>query len=68
MKFAKDKRYLASFETTASQMPIFARLTPCVKIRGGVGQISKSIFREIKKSSTLPKHVLDFQYVAPFRN
>ena len=38
---------LLRFETTASQMPNFALFNPLCKIRGGVGQISKSIFRAI---------------------
>ena len=35
----KDTRYVASFETTATQRPNFALFDTHVKIRGGVDQI-----------------------------
>jgi len=43
----KASDVLLRFETTASQMQNFALFNPCVKIRGRVGQISKSVFRAI---------------------
>ena len=38
---------LLRFKTTAPQRPILHFLIPTVKITGGVGQISKSVFRAI---------------------
>jgi len=47
-------------------MPNFALFNPPVK-KLGEG-FAKFLSRYLEQSSTLPKHVLDFRYVAPFRN
>ena len=44
----------------------FLHFLTSVKIIGGMGEIFESIFRLI--IYTLPMHVRDFRYVAPFRN
>jgi len=62
----KDKRHVASFRNhSVSKGHFLHLLTPCVEITGGVGQIPKSIFIAI---IYVPKNVLYFRYVAPFRN
>jgi len=64
-QFKNGEDIMLGFKTTTSQRPILNFLTPCVKIRGGVGQISKSVFRAIIYA---PETCLDFRCVASFRN